>query len=405
MFLTSVLLLSPALGGGNYAADVVELRDGGELRGRVLVHNYDGVVLRQGSREREIPAEEIRTVDALESRLATVLEHLLVVRDDDVRALTDLARVCEARGLEAEAGILFHRVLTLDPDHERASEALGHRQRGEGRVVQHNGTWLRWDDRVARSGDWNDAWELETSHYRLRTNLLLEDALDAAIDLERFYLFYYELFGSELGIHHVTDKMEAHLHADPASFPAIGHGRRAYYDPAARRLVVDASGDIVRPKMLHEATHQLLEVSGAHRRSQQIPVPAWLSEGLAEYAALSAQGPPGRAWFRAGSVASMHAYEHSRAAEPVGLTRLLALGSGDFLSAKDAALYYAQSWTLVHLCMNDADDRYREAFFRYLLDVYAGKGTPAGFKELVASDEGFEAEWHAHARRLAAGRR
>lgn len=383
--------------------DVVRKRNGNELEGRVLVHNYDGVVLRQGSREVEIPADEVKSVETLETRLQSVLDHMRVIGDGDVQAFTDLAMVSSALGLPRMADLLHRRVLTLDATREAAHDALDHRRRDESWTVRHDGKWWRWEERLERSGLWNRAWEFDTPHYRLRTNLRLGDAVDAALDLERFYLFFHGTLGSELGIHHVRDPLRVHLHADPGSFPPIGHGRRAYYD--RERVVVDASNRDSRHALLHEATHQLLEQSATGRRGSGLLMPAWLSEGLAEYFSLSAEGAPGKAAFRTGKTAPMHAYLHAKTEEPLGLTRLLALEPGDFLASEDAALLYAQSWTLVHLCLHDVDDRYREGFLAFLADVFAGKGSPASFREHVATDDEFEAAWSAHARRLAADRR
>lgn len=392
-------------GGSEPSADVVHLRDGSELTGRVLLRDWDGVLLRQGSRERRIPSEEIRVIDAREDRLATMLDHYRVLGDGDVRSMVDLASVCAARGLPGEAGLFYLRALEVDPTDERAHEALGHRRRGEAWTVHHSGRWIRWDERVELARHWNDAWEIETSHWSLRSNARLEHVLAAALDLERLYLHFYERFAEELGLLHVSDRLVAHLHGDAGSFPSIGHGRKAYYDSGPRRLVVDASEGFSRPAILHEATHEIFELGAADRRAERVAIPSWLSEGLAEYITYSAGGPPGRAWFRPGHVATMHAWRHATAEEPVGLTRLLALEAGDFLTSEDAQLYYAQSWTLVHLCLHDIDGRYREGFLDYLRDVRAGKGSPAAFRErVVAGDGGFEETWLAHAKRMAGGR-
>ncbi len=402
---STLLALVPAAGSGELL-DVVQLLGGEKLQGRVTSRSNHCVVLQQGSRELEIPTDEISSVDALEDRLARVLEHLAVVRADDVVGLLDLASVCEARGLSGEADLLHMRVLLQDPANERANERLGHRQRSPGIYsVPHGPKWIRWSDRLAGAKDWNDAWELETSHYRLRTNVDLQAALNAAFDLERFYLFFFTLFGRELGAHHVQDRMVVHLHGDPGSFPAIGYGRRAYYESAIRRLVVDAKSVLVRPALVHEATHQILDETAAGRRASDVGIPAWLSEGLAEYMASAAEGPPGSTWFHTGNVSELHVHAHAGAARPLDLKGVLALENGDFLTSKDAALYYAQSYTLVQMCLDDPDERYRDGFMQYMAQAYLGKASPSSFRTLVANQNDFEDEWSTYVRFLASNGR
>jgi hypothetical protein len=404
--IVSAVLAAAPLAASSEVQDVVLLLDGARLEGRVTSRSSRRVVLQQGSRELEIPAEEISSVDALEDRLAAVLEHLSIVRSDDVVGLLDLASVCEARGLSGEADLLYLRVLLADPANERANEGLGHRQRSpESYLVPHGPKWVRWSDRIASAKDWNDAWELETSHYRVRTNVDLAAALNAAFDLERFYLFFFRVFGSEIDAHHVQDRMVVHLHGDPGSFPAIGYGRRAYYESGTRRLVVDAKSVLVRPALLHEATHQILDETAAGQLASDAGIPAWLSEGLAEYMATAAEGPPGSTTFLTDNVSHLHVHAHASASRPIGLAHLLALESGDFLTSEDAPLYYAQSYSLVQMCLDDPDARYRDRFMEYLAEAYAGRASASSFRNLVAREDDFEEEWLIYVRFLASSGR
>lgn len=397
-------LLAPAAGaeGGAPPADTLRLASGEVLTGRVVARGPGAVTLRDGAREVQVPVASVAAIDALEDRLGRVLDQLLVVPQDDADGLFDVVRVAHAGGLYGEAELVCLRILLADPDNVPAHEALGHRRApGGGYLVPAGTRWLRLEERVQEARDWNRAWELETTHYRARTNLPLGEAIDALLDLERLYLFFYGSLGRELSLRHQEDRLAAHLHGDPSSFPAIGHGRRAYYDVGARRLVVDATSALMRPALLHEGVHQILHVAPAGRRTSESAVPAWLSEGLAEYVANSADGPSGSARFRSGSSANLHAYGHAYASEPVGLTRLLALESGDFLASSDAQLYYAQSWTLVHLCLEGEGGKLRPGFLQFVSEALAGKSSPSAFRDTVAGSADFEARWLAHARELA----
>src|SRR6185503_7432507 len=97
-----------------------------------------------------------------------------------------------------------------------------------------------------------------STHFRLRTNLGLREALSTALDLECYYRAFYALFASELRLFDVVEPMPAEVHADAKSYPEIAGKRRAYFDDAAFTLQVDASGGLQRSDVFHEATHELL---------------------------------------------------------------------------------------------------------------------------------------------------
>ena len=61
---------------GDDESDVVQLRDGTEQRGRVVLRDYDRVVLVQGSRTREIPREEVAAVDAIAATLTLLAKRV-----------------------------------------------------------------------------------------------------------------------------------------------------------------------------------------------------------------------------------------------------------------------------------------------------------------------------------------
>lgn len=376
--------------------DEVTLHSGKKLEGRVLFEDASRVVMLQGSREVELDALDVASVNSIENSLATVLEHLRIVPADNVSALLDLARVCDARGLPREAALVRMRVLLADPENVAAHEALDHRKRGADWTGPLDGKWFPWNELLARRRDWNAAWELETTHYRIRTNLALDAAIDAALDLERFYLFFFDTIGDRLGRRFVLDPMNAYVHGDSHSYIELA-GRAAWYDVDQRRLNVNGTTAFMRFALFHEAVHQLLDVSEKGSRSNDASLPAWLSEGLAEYLARCSFGPAGRAEFREGQLATMHVYLHARSPQPIGLTRFLALEYSDFLASEDAPLLYAQAYTLVHMCLHAEGGRYRQGFLDFLRLCFEGRGNPSTFRKHVATDaDAFARDWAAY---------
>ena len=68
-------------------------------------------------------------------------------------------------------------------DRERADahEALGHMKRGSAWQIPVGSRKVDWQRRFALAQDWGSAWELESLHYRLRSNLPLEANLGLAV--------------------------------------------------------------------------------------------------------------------------------------------------------------------------------------------------------------------------------
>ena len=385
--------------------DVVQMLDGKEHRGRVVFEDEERLVMRRGSREFELAQADIEEVQSLERSQAFLLNHALVIPEKSIRDLSDLARLCEARGLPGMGSLYNYKILLTDPDDEAAHERLDHRKRSKQWTGPLDGKWHRWHELIELRRDWNKAWEFETTHYSLRCNLDLDTAVDAALDLERFYLFFHEVLGSPLDLRGVASPLDVHLHGDSKSYIEVGDGRLGWYDTVSRTVKVDGSRGRPRNALLHEATHQLLEVGKNGLIDAGSVVPAWVGEGLAEYLAMSLVGNPGEAQFKAGRLANAHVYAHANAEEPESLDNILALSTSDFLTPKRAALRYAQSYTLVHFCMHGANERYRVDFLDYVRTTREGKGSSSSFKSRVAGDpEAFESAWTAYVTQLSSGR-
>ncbi len=385
--------------------DVVRLIDGEQESGRVVFEDDARVVLRKGSRNVEIGRHEIETVESLERSQAFIFEHALVIPKKSARDLADVARLCEARGLPGLGSLFDYKILLLDPEDEAAHERLGHRKRSKSWTGQLDGRWHRWHELVELRRDWNRAWEFETTHYSLRTNFKLEDAVNAALDLERFFLFFHKILGSALDLRIAQSPLDVHLYGDSNSYIEPGDGRLGWYDSDSQTVKVDGSQRRPRVTLLHEAVHQLLEVgpngvidSGSH-------APAWVDEGLAVYLSLSAVGDPGRAQFEAGRHSTTHLYAHASAEDPESLDNILALSHSDFWTPKRADLRYAQSYSLVHFCLHGENGRYRSDFLDYVRMTRLGRSSSSSFKKRVAGDpDEFERAWTQYVAGLSGGR-
>jgi len=360
--------------------DVVELRDGERLVGRVVYEDEEVVVLRNGRREAELASADVVSVRSVERSLGGLLREAAEHDPWSVDANRTLAHAAAGAGLSGEAAVFWWRVLARAPDDAEANEALGHRDGRAGWTTRVGTRQVPLEARRELARDWGSAWELETSHWRLRTNLGLEEATDLALDLERLYRGFFVIFQRELRLYAVTEPLDVHVHADASSYPEQG-GERGYFDRDDRTLRMDSSGGLDRWLLVHEATHQLV-----HRTSELEPayrgdVPAWLDEGLAEYVAACAVGDPGRLDLEAGRVQPVRFATHANAAKPLDLSRVLNLGPGDFAASTDRELKYAQAYTLVHFGLHGEHGRFRDEFLSFVRGAYRGKGSSTHFKK------------------------
>jgi hypothetical protein len=394
-FVLAGLVSIVALGGGE--SDLVVLKTGKELRGRVVFEDEARLVLRRDARDTEI---EQRSIERVESRLRKLGDLL----DNEARAelherseLELLAAQAQEMGLTGEAQVFWWRRLLLDHDDEPANRALGHVKRGQGWGIPVGGRTVDWDKRFELAKDWGSAWELSSMHYTLRSNLPLQRNLEILLDVERLYRAFYELFGDELALYDVCRPMAVHLHADSASYPETA-GELGRYDPATDIVQVDASKGLNFGTLAHELTHQLLQDTAFREKNDEGCIPPWVNEGLAEYMSSSVTRAPGLA-FTAGDPYVQHFRAHALAREPFDLTRVLAFSTGDYDASSDRDLKYAQSYTLVHFLLHGAGGAHRAGFLEFLRAVYRGKGSATDLKRALKTDwRELEESWHAYVR-------
>ncbi len=386
LLLLTVLLLVPR-GEVEPEPDVVETKDGRSLEGIVVYENDEHLVLRVKSRDREIPLSRVESVRAAIRELPVALDSIAELGARDVKAHLTLAADLERRNLPLEARLLYWRVLLVDPANEAAHTALGHRKRQKSWVSQHRGRWWKWDKlQEVRQADFGDAWEIETTHYHVRTDLPLAKAIDCALDLERLFLGFYETFGPGLELYRITEKMGASIHASQSSYPQIG-GSRGYYKPAEGTLYMNASGGLSRTTLVHEGTHQLLDYSARRMKPGKGKIPGWLDEGLAQYMEAALTGKPGELVIVPGRRDKGGFATHAKAKKPYRLNRVLNFQSDDFHASTKQHLKYAQAYTLVTFCLHGGQGAYRDGFFTYLRSAYAGKDSSTHFKKAIGVKE------------------
>lgn len=115
-------------------ADVVYLKDGGKLEGKITDQG-DAIVVRMGSIKMTVEKDRILRIEEKKAPRDEYKEKLAALPADDADACYELGIWCLDRKLPTQARDCFTRALAIDPDHEEARRRLGHVLR-EGRWVK-----------------------------------------------------------------------------------------------------------------------------------------------------------------------------------------------------------------------------------------------------------------------------
>ncbi len=390
MILPLVLCAAVAFG---RPLDEVVLENGTRLEGRVLLEDETRLVIRIGSRDRTVDRSDVREARTRLSAWREAMERWDALEDDDAVRIADIAAFCRRAGLSEEARVFGLYALTVDPESVLAHESAGHERRGK-EWFQREGSRRRpWNRPAGQPIDWRDAWVLETTHWSLRSNLPLAEALRAILDLENAYRAWYGLFAAELEFLHRPEPMRAQIHADAASFPESS-GSAGFYDRDARTLFVNASKGLDAGLMVHEAVHMLLDATSAWDRGARGSIPAWLDEGLAEYVRATLTGRRGRLAYDPSGINVLSMRAHAHAKRPYDLSRVLNFGPGDFAASSRQDLKYAQAYTFVHFLIEAENGRWREPFFEFLRSAWRGQGSSTDLEKVLgAKAEAIEKAW------------
>jgi hypothetical protein len=347
------------------AMDAIELKDGTRLEGRVVFEDDRMLILSTGADERELRMTEVAYVRSVPRNLSAALDLYLREPPQHDWQWLGLSWFCESRGLAGEAEVCALGALLQNPASSVAHRLLHHEPSASGWQFRKGDRWLPFviDAQPRR---WSDAWQIDTTHYALRTNLTLETAVRTALELELFYRSFMSQFGAPLKLHEILAPLTFQMHADRGSFPEIASGRGSYFDREQRRVLINAEGGLVRGLVFHEATHQLLAGLASN-------LPAWVDEGLSEYFASLWANEAVRGREFPNAILKYHFATVAKAEKPYSLEKLLAMSSGDFIASKNAELKYAQAYSLVYFCLHGEDGVYRNGFFHFLRGLSRGK--------------------------------
>ncbi|MBL9077751.1 MAG: DUF1570 domain-containing protein [Planctomycetes bacterium] len=370
--------------------DVVVLANGAEQRGRIVRVDDEVVVLRTGSTEREIPRHKVQSFTSVAARHRDLIAAFQTTPTDEPAALQALAARADEQDLPHEARLCRWYALLLRPDDAALHTALGNREQNGRWCVPIDGSWLPFVSAREPRADFDDAWQLRSEHFALRTTAGLRTGLDTLFELEALYWQIHARFGADLALLELVEPVDVRLYGTRDQMPNLADTVAAYFSTAEPALFTCVEHG--RPVALfHEGTHALLHhffVRAAKGRGQ---LPSWLDEGWADYMdGLAQTRVPGKPVFRDQSVQPAHlqALAAARAAGDLyGVHRLLNLQSSDFQASTRQDTKYAQAWALFRHLREHADAALRTTFVDYLQAAARGKGQASTFRRLFAAHE------------------
>lgn len=143
----SVVLSFVALltGGASWSwADVVYLKSGSKMEGRIVERTDASVEIDVGAGSLTLPMSNVDRIEEGRSPLDDYDERAGNLAADDRDGWLDLARWASGKGLGAQSRQAYQKVLRIDPDDSEANRALGR--------VQLDGRWMSEDDAYRAQG-------------------------------------------------------------------------------------------------------------------------------------------------------------------------------------------------------------------------------------------------------------
>jgi hypothetical protein len=398
--LALALTASPGLQGN---PDVLVLADGKELACRVLFENDAKVVYRTKGTPETLERAKVREVRSIERSLRVFLERFDALAPNDAAALGELALFAETHALPGEARAIWLRVLALDPVNERAWTKLGGVQQRDGWKLKVSGRFYDLAELRKRAGDWKNPLELPTAHFRIVTDGAPERALDAAIDLERTWLTFYDVLAPHLELYVFDEVPEIRAFADPKDYPAPPTpGARAWFSPLENVLNVSLGASADPSALVSELTDTLIFNAFRRTLGKTGELERWAKNGIAQVFAAAVRPAPTKVRFdfSAPVLASFRA--QAADPKPVGLDQLLGAGNQPFDSGPDQERYRTAAYTWMHFLLFGEEQRYRAKLAEFLRSSFLGKGGRSNlFRALGKDEKTLTTEWQAHVKALA----
>jgi len=258
-----------------------------------------------------------------------------------------------------------------------------------------NGQWMSAEKEAALRSDFNNAWEIGTEHFLVRTNLGLEQGVELSRQLEVYQKFfmleYAPFFNSRQQIEKLLDIGARPQWNESGRYRVSFYRNRDEFVAALRSRMpgIEKANGLYMPRdktayffseseaaqaaerqetMYHEVTHQLLGESRPGIFDVGEHSDFWAVEGFPCYMESFVPGEQGgdvgdprhiRIFWARRKIIEENEYRPMR--------EFMKLGRTQFPLQAEA---YNQSAAMVHFFLNAEEGRYRDAFIHFLTVVY-----------------------------------
>jgi hypothetical protein len=375
--------------------DSVKLVKNGTVQeGRVVFEGKDEIILRTDKKDLHIARADIAEIRSLERSLATILDRDL--QTTDPVALSTIAKDCEQAGLTAEAHNFWLRVLLADPKNQAAVKAVGAQVVKDEVKVGFGKEKRPLADLAKRQASWKDAFEIQSTHFLLRSDLDLPLALDASLAFERNYRRFYDLLGEPLEMFVFDEDPEVCIYGRAADFPvAPVKGDSVWFAPGINRLNVLTETNPEVRDIIHELIRMLLFNALRRSAGDTTQVPQWTSTGIAELFAIAAPAERFGPWSEIGKP-DADVFGLARSAH-VDLARVFDASVNDFNADRKRGELRAAAYSLVHYLVFGKDRALRAGYGKFLREGAKGKISLGALSEALGlSTDEIESGWHAY---------
>jgi hypothetical protein len=277
------------------------------------------------------------------------------------------------------------------------------------------GQWLAAEEVAKFRQNWSNAWEVDTDHYIVRTNVSLERGVQLATRLEKLYEVFFRLFAgffsprdqlamlldppnrrSALGkipepAQRSPKKFRVHFYQSREEFleairPYVKSGldvTTGMYLTGTRVAYFYETDTADDSTVIHEATHQLFAETREHRHGDGCRGNFWVLEGIACYMESFRENADHVELGSWDTARLKRARQRLPNFMPV--KELIELDRKDFDSDNVKTLY-AESACLSHFLMHYDNGRYRDILVSYLQEVYLGQANYQTLADLLGID-------------------
>ncbi len=251
-----LLLLAPSLS----PADVIRLKNGGEIRGLVsktttpkdpvvLIHTVAGAQVEVDRADIEFISTRPPLVEEYHSR-ARRIPHT-------IEAHWELAGWCLQRQMQTQRREQLEMILDLDPNYEEAHKSLGH--------VRHHGEWMTKDDAMARQGYVRYKGRYVTQHeHDLLEKTATERAAEA--DWHPKVRRWVNMLTDRDPLRRSEGERALRAITDPDAVSGLNQYLASHENPLGRRMFVDIVSKMPGKKPVRRLVDRILHDSDASVR-------------------------------------------------------------------------------------------------------------------------------------------